>query len=296
MSQGSFSSFLFGLGRAKCRDIMIPGHETEREGAYFLLIVVLPSGSFTVHIRIVGSMVLSSKNWPCKRDALTYVGSHLLFQASPFKVTVKGRPKKCHCKRNVTVTGVTVSGEVCRMLILFRLKLTLYPGWPSSMELTSMAGCTVFASVAHPIPPILQLCITSSGKERTRARFIGITALRLAQFLGRKSLESSLWRWKSIKKLYGWDCCGRKQTTYSLVYISESRSAWKAPPLLLRRRARFPSMSVPLYAGNSKQWLINLHHWVHLPSASIYWYKVQQESNIWRNDQAVLGYRLHTIL
>ena len=58
---------------------------------------------------------------------------------------------------------------------------------------------------------------------------------------------------------------------YSVVYNSESGSAWKAPLLLLCRRARFPSPSVPLYAGNSKQLLINLHHWIYLVTPGDTW-------------------------
>ena len=56
-------------------------------------------------------------------------------------------------------------------------------------------------SAVMPCPDSATLQQTSLAKERNaRARFIGITALqRLAPFLGRKSLESSLWRWESIK-------------------------------------------------------------------------------------------------
>ena len=56
----------------------------------------------------------------------------------------------------------------------------------------------------------------------------------------------------------------RTLNIYSVVYISESGSAWKAPALLLVLRERFPSLSLRLYAGNSKQLLKNLHHWVDL--------------------------------
>ena len=72
---------------------------------------------------------------------------------------------------------------------------------------------------------------------------------------------------------------------YSVVYNSESGSAWKAPLVLLRHRARFPSPSVPLYTGNSKQWLINLHHWIHL-NLQLEWWSPNRWSEIHSENSA----------
>ena len=93
------------------------------------------------------------------------------------------------CPKNVDLTSGVTWHPGC---MLTSQKLTLHPWtlWPALHCTISVILCLC----QHCNPNFATLQNLLIGKERTaRAGFIGITALRLAQFLGRKSLESSLY-------------------------------------------------------------------------------------------------------